>query len=144
MKKVKSCGIIVFDDQEKVLMVKHKEGHYGFPKGHVEEGETKEEITAHREVLEETNCDAIIIPGFREENKYIVKHKEEDKTVVFFVGRPNPDVPLNIKPQEGETEFAGFVSSKEAHKLLEDFPDVVHIFDKAIEFIEKENKNDRN
>ena len=42
-KKEKSCGIIVFDDKNRVLMVKHKEGHYGFPKGHVEPNETENE-----------------------------------------------------------------------------------------------------
>ena len=62
MKKEKSCGIIVFDN-DKVLVVKHLDGHYGFPKGHVENNETEEE-TAIREVKEETNCDAKIIPGF--------------------------------------------------------------------------------
>ena len=42
MKKEKSCGIVVFD-HDKVLVVRMLDGHYGFPKGHVEENETEEE-----------------------------------------------------------------------------------------------------
>ena len=138
-KKEKSCGIIVFDDNNRVLMVKHKEGHYGFPKGHVEPNETEEE-TALREVKEETNCDVTIIPGFREENKYSPK-ENVDKTVVFFVGRPTS---FDIKNQVSETDFAGFVSLKESYNLLKDFQDVVDILEKAERFIEKENSYDRN
>ena len=63
MEKEKSCGIVVFNE-DKVLIVKHNVGHYGMPKGHVEDGETEFE-TAIREVKEETNIDAKIIDGFR-------------------------------------------------------------------------------
>ncbi|MDY0276469.1 MAG: NUDIX domain-containing protein [Acholeplasma sp.] len=52
-----SCGSVVFrniDGKTKYLVIKQKHGnHYGFPKGHVEENETKIE-TAMREVFEET------------------------------------------------------------------------------------------
>ena len=43
MKKEKSCGIVVFN-KEKVLIIKHNRGHYGLPKGHVEDGETEYRI----------------------------------------------------------------------------------------------------
>ena len=42
MKKEKSCGIIVFDE-DRVLLIKHNGGHISFPKGHVEDGETPKE-----------------------------------------------------------------------------------------------------
>ena len=48
----KSCGAIIFNDG-KVLVVKQTSGFYGFPKGHVEIGETEKE-TAIRETKEET------------------------------------------------------------------------------------------
>ena len=41
MKKEKSCGIIVFDE-DRVLLIKHNGGHISFPKGHVEEGDPEE------------------------------------------------------------------------------------------------------
>ena len=63
MKKEKSCGCIVFNDG-KVLLVRHNKGHWDFPKGHVEPGETEEQ-TAKREVKEETNIDVEINTNFR-------------------------------------------------------------------------------
>ena len=60
----KSCGAVVFRNDRSsgelkryVLMIKHSSfGHYSFPKGHVEVGES-EKMTAEREVMEETNVD---------------------------------------------------------------------------------------
>ena len=52
---IKKCGIILYDIQnKKYFLVKGKKSNkWGFPKGHMEEGETIEE-TAHREFYEET------------------------------------------------------------------------------------------
>ena len=83
MKYEKSCGAIVVDDG-KVLLVKHNAGHWDFPKGHVEEGETEFE-TAIREVKEETNIDIKI----EKENRYITKYSPKEnvmKTVIYFIG----------------------------------------------------------
>ncbi|MEG2924609.1 MAG: NUDIX domain-containing protein, partial [Oscillospiraceae bacterium] len=45
MKKEKSCGVICFDLKEenpRVLLIRHRfGGHWAFPKGHVEKGETE-------------------------------------------------------------------------------------------------------
>ena len=142
-KKEKSCGIVVFDDNNRVLIVKQCKGHYGFPKGHVEEGETEEE-TAIREVKEETNCDAKIIDGFRFKYSYIVRKdngEERDKDVILFVGRP---ITKDLKPQEGEATDVFFAPIKEAYAILQDFPNVVNALKEAVEFMDKENKNDRN
>lgn len=83
MKYEKSCGAIVVEDG-KVLLVKHNAGHWDFPKGHVEEGETEIE-TAIREVKEETNIDIKI----EKENKYISEYSPKEnvmKTVIYFIG----------------------------------------------------------
>ena len=58
MKKEKSCGCIIIKDDE-VLLIKHNKGHWDFPKGHMEEGETEKQ-TAVREVKEETHMDVYI------------------------------------------------------------------------------------
>lgn len=60
MIKEKSCGMVVFKEENDnlyILMVKHNAGHWGLPKGHVEENETETE-TAVREVFEETGIKA--------------------------------------------------------------------------------------
>lgn len=52
------------------LVVKNKNGrHWGFPKGHMEYGESERQ-TALREVLEETGLKVEILPGFRETCEY--------------------------------------------------------------------------
>ena len=64
----KACGCIIIEDQ-KVLLIKQKDENWGFPKGHVEEGETEEE-TAAREVKEETNIDVEIESSKKYEMEY--------------------------------------------------------------------------
>lgn len=112
MKKEKSCGIVVFD-HDKVLVVRMLDGHYGFPKGHVEENETEEE-TAIREVKEETNCDAKIIEGFREVITYSPK-ENVIKDVVYFVGEP---LTKEIMEQETEISELFFAPISEAENII--------------------------
>ena len=61
----KSCGAIVYrkyHGNTEILLIKHiNSGHWSFPKGHVEAGETEVE-TARREIMEETSIDVIIDP----------------------------------------------------------------------------------
>lgn len=77
-----SCGAFVIDG-EKVLLVKHKNGnHWDCPKGHVEDGETKQQ-TAIREVLEETGIMIKIVS----DKEYVVSYMPSEnikKTVIFF------------------------------------------------------------
>ena len=133
MKKEKSCGILVFDGN-KVLMVKHRKGHWGFPKGHVEAGETEEE-TAIREVKEETNCDAEIIPGsrlkpiFYNPKKDIKDYKKE---VVYFIGKP---ITKNLVAQEEEVSDVLFVPIKEAAQAVT-YDEEKEVLKEAIEFME--------
>lgn len=130
MKKEKSCGIVVFDG-DKVLLVFHNLGHYGIPKGHVEKGETEEE-TAIREVKEETNCDAKIIPGFREVITYSPKPNVM-KDVVFFVGEA---ITTDLKPQEEETSDVFFINKSESLKTIT-HKEEREVLEKAIKFMEE-------
>jgi len=108
----KSCGMIVFN-KNKVLLVHHNKGHWGFPKGHVEENETEQE-TAIRETLEETGVDVEIISNFRKVITY--KPKENSiKDVVFFIGKPKT---TDIKPQLEEVSEVKFVEINEALELI--------------------------
>ena len=84
----KSCGAIVYrkyHGNTEILLVRSiKSGHWSFPKGHVEEGETEEE-TARREIKEETGLDVLLDTGFRETVTFSPKRNTK-KTVVYFVG----------------------------------------------------------
>ena len=99
MKKEKSCGAVIVNDNNQVLLVKQTLGHYGFPKGHVEDGETEEE-TAIREVKEETNIDIEII----KKDKFMITYNVSDtisKDVIYFIAKP-----LSFKAVPQETEVA--------------------------------------
>ncbi len=68
-----------------IMLVKNiKSGCWGFPKGHMEEGETEEQ-TARREIKEETGLDVLLDTGFRETVTFSPRRGTR-KTVVYFVG----------------------------------------------------------
>ena len=130
----KSCGIILIDDKNEYLLVRLHAGHWDFPKGHVEQGETEKE-TALREVLEETGLQAIILPGFRETVTYLVKGYIP-KEVVYFLGRPhNRDVNIQV---EEVSDFA-FLPYEAARKRLT-FETNRQLLDKAQAFLESLNE----
>ena len=102
----KSCGAIVyrkFHGNIELLLVKHvNSGHWSFPKGHVELGETEVE-TAQREILEETGIEVIIGSSFRESVTYSPK-KGTQKIVGYVLAKakgydfiPQPDEIADIK-----------------------------------------------
>lgn len=80
-----SCGGIVFR-KDKYLVIKQSHGHWGFPKGHVQEGETEEQ-TALREIREETGLNVEIIEGFSESLFYIDHVNHVRKAAVYFLCR---------------------------------------------------------
>ena len=80
----KSCGCIIIKNN-KVLLIKQTKGHWGFPKGHIEENETEIE-TAIREVKEETNLDVEIDANKRYTMEYVTD-KGKLKQVVLFVAK---------------------------------------------------------
>ncbi len=88
MAKEKSCGALVYrkkGDTIQMLILRHKMGgHWSFPKGHVEAGETEVE-TALREVREETGLTIELMPGFREQVRYSPR-PGISKEVVYFLG----------------------------------------------------------
>lgn len=73
-------GVIFHRDRDDILylVLQYRNDYWGFPKGHVEEGEKSEE-TFRREVMEETSLkDITIIQGFYEKERYfyVAKGKE--------------------------------------------------------------------
>lgn len=92
MKRWTSAGIITYilkENQPLYLILHYAAGHWEFPKGTMEPGETKEE-TAHRELKEETGLTAIIDNNFEESIEYIYTSHDNVKwfkTVYFFVGQ---------------------------------------------------------
>ena len=95
MKYEKSCGVIIFtreNNEIKFVIIKSINGFYGFPKGHVEIGETETQ-TALREVYEEVGLKPDLIKGFRETVEYYIPSSDVQKQVVYFLGEyKNQDI----------------------------------------------------
>ena len=85
MKKEKSCGCIVMNDKNEILLILHNAGHWDFPKGHVEDGETETQ-TAIREVKEETNIDVEVNEQYRYSTKYSPR-EDVVKEVIYFLAK---------------------------------------------------------
>ena len=87
-----SCGFVLFRQVGKnryYLLMHYKAGHWDFPKGHVEEGETQVQ-TARRELEEETGIrDVQIIPGFKFEYSYEFgkPNSKKSKMVTFMIAK---------------------------------------------------------
>ena len=113
----KSCGALVFrrfHGNTELLLIKHANGgHWSFPKGHVESGETEVE-TALREIKEETGIDVIIDPSFREVISYSPK-KDTQKDVIYFIARAQN---YDYTPQEEEIAQSKWVEINRAHTIL--------------------------
>ena len=109
MKKVKSCGCIVIENN-KVLLIQQKKGNWGFPKGRVEKNESECE-TAIREVKEETNIDVIIEDKNKKYIDTYYSKKDEFKEVILFLGKR---IGGEIKPQENEIKNVEWVDLSEA------------------------------
>ncbi len=112
----KSCGAVLFtkvDGERRYLLIKNRSLHAGFPKGHVEFGETEME-TVRREILEETGLTVDVIEGFRRLYDYKVRFFI-NKTAVYFLAY---FADQTIVPQEGEVLDYWIVPLKEALDYL--------------------------
>ena len=75
-----SCGIVLVN-YGTVLLLQYPQGHWDFPKGHVEESDEDHHATARRELREETGIDEIeFIQGFVERSEYSYWHKSRKRT----------------------------------------------------------------
>ncbi|NPB05636.1 MAG: NUDIX hydrolase [Aquificae bacterium] len=109
-----SAGGVVIKDKREVLLIKNPSGVWTFPKGHIEEGETKEEA-ALREVKEETNVDAEIVTYLGEISYFFTRGGVRVfKTVYFFLMRYRSGVPA----PSWEVKDARFFPLGEAERLL--------------------------
>ena len=86
-----SCGFVLFRPVGKnryFLLMHYKAGHWDFPKGHVESGETEIE-TAKRELEEETSINEVeVLPGFGYEYAYeFGRDAKKSKKVTFMLAK---------------------------------------------------------
>ncbi|MDD2956572.1 MAG: NUDIX domain-containing protein [Oscillospiraceae bacterium] len=117
MKREKSCGALVYRTSGRgveLLLLKHKYGgHWSFPKGHVEAGETEIQ-TALREVKEETGLTVSLHEGFRHAVEYFPKPNVK-KQVVYFLGYAADD---HVVKQEEEISEIQWVPLEKADTIV--------------------------
>ncbi len=134
MKFEKSCGAVIYKENEQegklFLVIQMNHGHFSFPKGHVEKGETEFE-TAKREVLEETNLEINIVEGFREVVTYS-PYEGVSKDVVFFLAKPLTN---DIQIQNEELQLAEYFPTLFVEGLLT-FESDKQVFRSALKFID--------
>ena len=114
----KSCGVVVFtkiNNEIKYLLIQNLEGSYGFPKGHIEQGETEKE-TALREVFEEVGLKVTLIDGFRTEDEHLIPQKEDTmKKIIYFIG-------------EYENQIFNYQKEELSNALLTDYNTAMELF----------------
>lgn len=100
-----SAGVVVFrhqGTQRRYLLLHYPSGHFDFPKGHLEAGETEIQA-ALRELEEETGIsDVKLIDGFQDHVIYFFRSRGDliNKKVTFFVGiTPDFNVKLSDEHQ---------------------------------------------
>ena len=134
-----SCGAVVFTrmgGEPHYLLVRAKdqpEGCHGFPKGHMEAGETEEQ-TALREIYEEVGLRVRLLPGFRAVTEYqLPSPPDTRKRVVFFLAEyENQTVTIQ------ESELASYVLAPFEEALaMTEFADSKQILTDAHAFLNK-------
>lgn len=101
MKYEKSAGVVVYKQSSKkdidkevlYLLLRSAQGHWDFPKGKMEPGETTQEA-ALRELHEEAGLSVELDKEFNNSVHYMYKDRKGqlvDKTVVFYLGELKRD-----------------------------------------------------
>lgn len=120
----KSCGAIVYtyEDGIRKYVIIRGTGIYkefcGFPKGHMESGETEAE-TALREVKEETGLDVILLEGFRTVDEHFLAREgrpNDKKMNVYFLAKYCDQ---EIKAQKSEVSEIILMDYEEAMQGLQ-------------------------
>ena len=129
LKKEKSCGCIIIKNKKVLLVYEKNRNFWGFPKGHMEDGETEIE-TALREVKEEVGLDVEIDKERRYTLNYVIRD-EIDKTTVLYIAKAKSE---EITMQEQEIENVRWCDFEEALNTLT-FDNWKEMFKKVIDDI---------
>ena len=84
-----SCGVVLVN-YGTVLLLQYPQGHWDFPKGHVEDDDADHHSTAQRELTEETGIDQIhFVDDFVERSEYSYRHrgKKKAKQVYWYLAQ---------------------------------------------------------
>ncbi len=128
-----SCGFILIN-YDSVLLLQYPQGHWSFPKGHVEELDTDFFSTAQRELLEETGISEVsLIDGWdsRTEYTFSLKGVPTSKQVFWYLAETNQ---LNVKLSHEHTNYM-WLSFDEAIQQVT-FDQEVDLLNSAKEYLQ--------
>lgn len=108
----KSCGAVVFTKENghiKYVIIRAKEGFYGFPKGRMEGIETEIQ-TALREITEETGLSVDIVGGFRTEDSHPFNRNggTRIKHIVYFLAEYSNQTPIAQETELSSIDLMDF------------------------------------
>lgn len=122
MKTERSAGVLIYrltSQGPRILVLHYDAGHWDFPKGKLEAGETDIQA-ALREVAEETAITQVNIqPNWKETLQYVYTREGEhiSKTVVFFLGLTPQD---QVRLSDEHTAFAWLSPEKAIEQVTFD------------------------
>ena len=127
-----SCGFILIN-YDSILLLQYPQGHWSFPKGHIEEADSDHFATAKRELLEETGISEVsIIEGWMSKTEYSFFSKGTPVTKQVFWYLANTDE-LNVKLSHEHTNYM-WVNFDEASEQLT-FEQEVNLLNSAKDFL---------
>ena len=100
-----SCGFILLNF-DSILLLQYPQGHWSFPKGHIEKGDLDYHSTASRELIEETGIKDIIID------------KNWSKRTEYSFHRKGIQIPKQVFWYIAETDELSVILSNEHSNYL--------------------------
>ena len=122
---------IVINNEVNYLLLLDFHNNWGFPKGHLEQGETIVQA-ALREIKEEVGIDAVLDTDFKEELIYTMPNGIE-KHSIYYIGRYADQNPIK---QLEEVQDIKILPYEQAINLIS-FDNMKDVLEKADKYINK-------